>query len=84
MKMLNHTQAADGIFWMPIEDFIHEFKSLYICSVFDERWIKMGPVDGEWTEQNSFGTPNNAETEKNPQYGITVTKKCTVFISLTQ
>lgn len=23
MKMLNHTQSADGIFWMPIEDFIH-------------------------------------------------------------
>ena len=44
----------------------------------------MGPIDGEWTEQNSFGTPNNAETEKNPQYGITVNKKCTVFISLTQ
>lgn len=59
MQMLDHKQEQDGIFWMPLEDFIYEFKSLYICSVFDDRWKKIGPIDGEWTESNSFGTPNN-------------------------
>lgn len=62
MNILAHTQSDDGIFWMPLEDFIYEFKSLYICAVFDERWKKIGPIDGEWTTQNSYGTPNNPGT----------------------
>ena len=31
-----------------------------------------------------MGTPNNEGCEKNPHYGITVTKKSNVFISLSQ
>lgn len=35
--------------------------------------------------ENSFGTPSKSDnTFKNPQYGIVITKKCTVFINLTQ
>ena len=57
---------------------------MYVCAVFDEKWLQLGPINGKWTDQNSFGTPNNIGAEKNPQYGIKVTKKCFLFVSLTQ
>lgn len=38
--LLGHTDESDGIFWMPIVDFVREFKSLYICREFDKNWIK--------------------------------------------
>lgn len=85
MSLLNHERTDDGIFWMTIEDFILEFKSMYVCAVFDEtKWLKMGPINGQWTDDNSFGTPNNMGADKNPHYGIRVTKKCFLFVSLTQ
>ena len=54
MGILNHSQSDDGIFWMPIEDFIKEYKSLYMCVVFDQRWKKFGPIAHQWTEENSM------------------------------
>lgn len=58
---------------------------MYVCAVFDEtKWLKMGPINGQWTDENSFGTPNNMGSDKNPHYGIRVTKKCFLFVSLTQ
>ena len=72
-----------------MDDFIYEYKSLYICAVFDNKWKKIKnrnkEIEGEWTEENSFGTPDQSdETHKNPQYGLRVTKTCTIFINLTQ
>lgn len=37
-SLLNHESAADGIFWMPLTNFLTEFKSLYICREFDDQW----------------------------------------------
>jgi calpain-15 len=44
MTLLNHTLADDGIFWMTLEDFIYEYKSLYICAVFKDGWTKIEPI----------------------------------------
>lgn len=33
---------------------------------------------------NSFGSEKEKNIECNPQYGITITQKCTLFISITQ
>lgn len=58
MSLLGHDKNRDGIFWMAFEDFICEFKSIYVCAVFDDRWIKFGPILGEFKQGiNSFGTP---------------------------
>lgn len=84
MSLLGHTKSSDGIFWMTIEDFIIQMRSLYICAVFDEPWVKFGPINGKWTIQNSFGPANNIGAQKNPHYGLKVTKKCTFFVSLSQ
>lgn len=45
--LLGHNDEADGIFWMPIVDFVREFKSLYICREFDENWKKTTFI-GAW------------------------------------
>lgn len=50
IEKLDHSLENDGLFWMTVEDFIHEFKSLYICAIFNpEKWNKIGPIHGEWT-----------------------------------
>jgi len=49
MQLLNHQKTDDGVFWMKLEDFVHEYKSLYICAVFDENWLKVLPIEGEFT-----------------------------------
>ena len=85
MQLLGHEKKDDGVFWMSIEDFIQEFKSLYVCAIFDEKWLKVPPVSGKFTEQNSFGLPKASDqTFRNPQFGIKVTKKCTFFVNMTQ
>lgn len=34
MILLDHQQVDDGVFWMTLEDFVHEYRSLYVCAVF--------------------------------------------------
>lgn len=84
-KLLGHTNKKDGIFWMQLEDFINEFYSLYICCTFGDDWNKFSPISGCWNLKNSFGRPEKTDrAHENYQIGITVTKQCTLFISLRQ
>lgn len=41
MGLLGHSKTNDGMFWMALEDFVIEFKSLYICRIFSENWKYM-------------------------------------------
>lgn len=45
--LLEYKDQDDGIFWMPVESFVREFKSLYICRQFDKGWKKK-EFKGEW------------------------------------
>ena len=36
MQILQHEKKDDGVFWMKFEDFIYEFKSLYLCAILNE------------------------------------------------
>ena len=85
MDLLKHVKEDDGAFWMNLEDFSQEFRSLYICAIFDPLKWRSCRYQGEFTEENSLGTPNKSdETFRNPQFGIKVTKKCTFFVSMSQ
>lgn len=54
--LLKHEKKNDGIFWMKLQDFITEFKSLYICCIFDVKWKKLDLIEGRWIKDvNSFG-----------------------------
>lgn len=85
---LGYDEKPDGIFWISLEDFVWEFKNLYVCRIFDDpKWKKL-EVQGEWVGSKAAGFPckdnPKAKVENNPQYLLTVTKQSTVFISLTQ
>jgi len=75
---------------MSIDDFQEEFNNLYVCRVFDpKQWaMNKNVLNGEWAGLTSQGMPSkknpSCALQMNPQYAITVSKKCTAFISLTQ
>lgn len=50
MKKLDHVQANDGIFWMKIEDFVTEYRVLYICAVFNDKWKYFEAIRGNWNK----------------------------------
>ena len=85
---LNYNDLPDGIFWMNLEDFVWEFKNLYICRIFDDpKWKKL-EGKGAWTGAKAAGFPckdnPSAKVQDNPQYLLKVAGNCTAFISLTQ
>lgn len=42
-KILKPENKEDGIFWMSLQDFVYEFKCLYICRIFDQKLWKSVP-----------------------------------------
>jgi len=71
--------AEDGIFWMDFNDFVVEFDDVYICKEFKyEQGWKNKILFDRWEGEYAEGLPNSnnrgAKLEKNPQYGITVSK----------
>jgi hypothetical protein len=88
-QKLNYQDSDDGIFWMSFEDFVWEFKNLYVCRIFPtDLWLKLPKVEDVWEGREAAGLPSRANPRAvfgdNPQYQLTVTKACTVFIELTQ
>jgi hypothetical protein len=50
MQLLGHEKKDDGIFWIKLDDFMHEFRSLYICAIFDpQHFLSLG-AEGEFTK----------------------------------
>ena len=82
--------AEDGIFFMGFDDFLYEFKCVYICRIFDEKkWKKLEKIDGEWKAESAAGLPSkkfnpNCQIWMNPQYGLKVTKKTNIFVVMSQ
>ncbi|CAG9327882.1 unnamed protein product [Blepharisma stoltei] len=88
-EKLKFEEKDDGIFWMCLDDFVWEYKSLYICRIFDDKkWNKLNEIEGAWSGKRAAGLPckDNPQVEfsDNPQYLIKVSKPCTAFIVLTQ
>ena len=82
-----HETKDDGIFWIDLNDYVTEFDSIYVCRDFSDRktWHCM-EIDDKWEGVFAEGLPNKAnpkaKMEKNPQYGLVVTKPCHGIIVL--
>lgn len=88
-KILNEEFEEDGAFWMCLEDFVYEYRALYVCRIFDPKiWSTIGPIPGKWEGKTAAGLPTKdnpkAVVANNPQYGIRAEKRTTVFIELRQ
>ena len=74
---------------MSLDDFIYEYKNLYICRIFDEKiWKELDVMNGEWKGESAAGLPSRANPKanfsRNPQYTVTIKKPAKLFVRLTQ
>jgi Calpain large subunit, domain III/Calpain family cysteine protease len=87
------TTKEDGVFWMSFEDFIVNFRNVYVCRLFktvrerkeDLVWNKYS-TRGAWSVElgTAGGCPNEASCVRNPQYYVRVAARSTLFITLCQ
>lgn len=77
-NMLNyHDNADDGVFWMELSDFMTEYDSIYICTVYnkDLGWNEQ-LFNGEWMGKYAAGLYHkgnpNCNEGNNPQFSVTV------------
>ena len=73
---------------MSLEDFVWEYKNLYICRIFDDpKWKKL-EIQSAWEGKKAAGFPckdnPQAKVGDNPQYLLSITKPSIAFISLAQ
>jgi hypothetical protein len=64
--------SSDGSFWISLEDFVKNFKWLYVCQLFDPaQWIHSSVTD-KWEGETAGGPPNQPGAGKNPQFSLTL------------
>lgn len=80
----------DGIFWMSFDDFVLNFRNVYVCRLFKTvsdggQWFKYTAA-GSWSTaaNTAGGCPNESSCANNPHYFIVVEARCTVFVTLAQ
>ena len=88
--MGNKKMMDDGEFWMSFRDFVNNFTDVYVCRLFKTvseggKWYRY-KARGRWSvaDGTAVGSTNNQGAENNPQYYIHPSKRCNLFISLTQ
>ncbi|TXI91400.1 MAG: hypothetical protein E6Q33_10390 [Neisseriales bacterium] len=47
--------GADGAFWIGLEDFVYCYRALYVCRIFDDTFVKVGPINGAWKGKKAAG-----------------------------
>jgi Ca2+-binding EF-hand superfamily protein len=84
-------ESADGSFFMEFNEFIKIWDNINICKNFPDHWSGLR-FRGEWTSNNSGGTPIKPQPEllkayaQNPQFVMKLksSKETSIFISLAQ
>lgn len=80
-----HLSEDDGLFWMDFNDFVEEFRCVYVCRCFDRSagWTVTN-IDGEWTGDHAAGLPTknnkNCKVSNNPQYQLEVSQPGKAYI----
>ena len=80
---LAFTAADDGIFWMAFEDFVTEFRNLYVCRVFPDSWHAVGGIS-QWHGESAGGSTNNETCKNNPMFELKVSAPTQAFITLSR
>jgi len=70
----------DGAFWMPIDDFVNNFRSMSLIQIFDD-W-KSCSVEGEWNNATSGGCMNLDTFENNIQFLLKIPSDTQAMIYL--
>lgn len=84
-----HEENKDGAFLMSWEDFLKIWNNISMCKKFP-RSYEAQRFFGEWTEENSGGTPTSGDPAalknylKNPQYIIELKETTSLYVSLSQ
>jgi hypothetical protein len=79
-----HVSEEDGLFWMDFNDFVEEFRCVYVCRSFDRSsgWTCTN-IEGEWSGDGAAGLPTaknkKCKVSNNPQYQLTVSQPGKVY-----
>lgn len=50
--------GEDGMFWMCIDDFVYEYRALYVCRTFPENiWTTVPKITSSWSGTRAAGLP---------------------------
>jgi len=88
LKHFHYQFANDGTFFMSFADFFKNFNRIYVLRLMTdtqgEVWNKF-TFHGEFKGESAGGCTNFATWNKNPQYGVAITKPNTkVFLNFAQ
>ena len=74
--------ADDGVFWMTVQDFVAQFRTLYVCRTFTN--MHAVRVRSAWRGETAGGIMSNANGPKNPQFFVAVSRPTMLYVSLEQ
>ena len=78
---LDFREADDGVFFMSFEDFVREFRNLYICRIFPETWSATG-LASAWSGASAGGCSNFDTCKNNPQFLLEISVPTQTFITV--
>ncbi|KAJ6242858.1 calpain-15 [Anaeramoeba flamelloides] len=74
----------DGTFWMSFQDFVKEYRNLYVCKLFPNSWSSV-TFAGKWKGETAGGCLNFKDScYKNPHYLLSIDMPTHCYITLTQ
>jgi calpain-15 len=86
-SIVKYKDADDGSFWMSFQDFVANFEDVYVCRFFDANhgWQPALSHRGSWVKgQNAGGCTNYPSCVTSPQYGLQLSARGQVVLTLSQ
>ncbi|KNC51799.1 calpain-B [Thecamonas trahens ATCC 50062] len=78
---LGWVDADDGEFWICYDDFVREFRNLYVCRLFPDSWHATG-IASQWDAETAGGCVNYDTCKDNPQFLLKVSVPTEAFVTL--
>eukprot|EP00931_Biecheleriopsis_adriatica_P056631 TRINITY_DN33564_c0_g1_i1.p1 TRINITY_DN33564_c0_g1~~TRINITY_DN33564_c0_g1_i1.p1 ORF type:complete len:1809 (+),score=334.40 TRINITY_DN33564_c0_g1_i1:35-5461(+) len=80
---LDYVKADDGSFWIAFQDFVIQYRNVYICRVFGEGWNRQF-VSSEWKGATAGGCANYDTYKNNPKIQLKVKGRVRILLALEQ
>jgi hypothetical protein len=86
---LEQSDKTDGIFWMSLQDLVRQFRTIYVCRLFQPPTWRIHRESLAWSRElgTNGGCPNGRNpAERNPQLSLRLLedRSTLCFIQLTQ